>query len=443
MDDSVGVSRYTGPSKPSWLKNDAVSEAMRKFATGKEAFKWDGYPVLKFGFEKFLAIRLDRMEQRELQFVMGEFMQDGERKWIPGKKCITLKSQQFTKLCGLLFNDYVDHHSDPRNRDSQGNLSFMHNLGENVFFVWSSLDGSPIAHVRLYSLTGQGDWCPSATGTCFGVNTLNQLKAMVKDLSVFKAAKEVYEQRNRVGEIPLPAPNLDTLNLAMPCKMWKKLCSNLEENCVRCAELRMLFRQAYKREASHSCIWGEKDIQLTDEICRQVVRDLEYEKTVLGMVLLLRPWGKQETNIVNCYDFDVNKYFEEGEKKLWEQVLILATREMTGVKIIPVGGIAAPLPASAFPFPPLPTGPPPAKPPPPTTPTASSSVASGSGPVPAVTRHETMTAASKAKKDAEGNTDGGGKKKKAKKSPVASADGKGEEEAIPDDVATWTDDFFG
>jgi hypothetical protein len=263
----------TEPPRSKWMGNpldDPITEMKRKFPPGKQAFLWEEeWPVFKFGYDKFIAIRLEKTKRHDLQFVLGDFDLGPENKWAPGKKSIWLNDVQFTRLCGMLFNGFLDLNKDPRNRDSEGRLSQMHNLGENVFFVWSTIDQTPIANVRLFSITGNGDWRPTLTGMSVGLKTFDWLKLMVKDLTIFKAAKAVYDSKRSVqfDVIPPVLPELEALETTLPFIMWQKFIAILQENCARCNELRLVFGIPFRREVGHTCNWGEKDLVLTNEIC--------------------------------------------------------------------------------------------------------------------------------------------------------------------------------
>ena len=111
---------------------DPNIDAKKKFISGKVAFHWDGYPTIKFGFNKFVCIRLDNQE--EMQAIVGDFTcsPPNSNNWYPDEKHVLLNNEQFLKLVGIVYNEFTNIERDPRS--VEGNMSTMFHLGGSKFF---------------------------------------------------------------------------------------------------------------------------------------------------------------------------------------------------------------------------------------------------------------------------------------------------------------------
>lgn len=111
---------------------DPNIDAKKKFLSGKIAFQWDGFPTMKFGFNKFVCIRLDAQE--EMQAIIGDFTcsPPNSGNWYPDEKHVLLNNEQFLKLVGIVYNDFTNTERDPRS--IEGNMSTMFHLGGSTFF---------------------------------------------------------------------------------------------------------------------------------------------------------------------------------------------------------------------------------------------------------------------------------------------------------------------
>lgn len=112
--------------------SDPNIDAKKKFQSGKIAFQWDGFPTMKFGFNKFVCIRLDAQE--EMQAIIGDFTcsPPNSGNWYPDEKHVLLNNEQFLKLVGIIYNDFTNTERDPRS--IEGNMSTMFHLGGTTFF---------------------------------------------------------------------------------------------------------------------------------------------------------------------------------------------------------------------------------------------------------------------------------------------------------------------
>ncbi|GAV09142.1 hypothetical protein RvY_18736 [Ramazzottius varieornatus] len=74
-----------------YVNEDPNIEYKRNFPTGKPAFLYQGFPVMKFGYDKFCCLRLT--DENELEAVIGDFTCDppGSGKWEPRAKHVVLE----------------------------------------------------------------------------------------------------------------------------------------------------------------------------------------------------------------------------------------------------------------------------------------------------------------------------------------------------------------
>ena len=124
-DKTCGKRKYT-PAM------DAESVAKRKFPTGKEAFKFETFPVLKFGIDKFICCRL---VNDKLSVIIGDFQQGPTANdWTPSQKSVDLDHLQFLKLVGNIIGDFTKIVHDPEVHED---LSSMYDLGGDYYFCWT------------------------------------------------------------------------------------------------------------------------------------------------------------------------------------------------------------------------------------------------------------------------------------------------------------------
>ncbi|GAV09638.1 hypothetical protein RvY_19142 [Ramazzottius varieornatus] len=315
-----------------YVNEDLNIEHKRKFPTGKPAFLYQGFPVMKFGYDKFCCRRLT--DENELEAVIGDFTCDppGSGKWEPGAKHVVLNKEQLLRLVGLIFNNFTTNCRDAKVADTGAKLSSMYNLGKEVHFVWCAYNDTAMANVRQYFRRADGDMQATSQGVSLTPKAYDSFRTGIMDLTLMIKAEKVLSFRT--GPIPpLPKPNLEELIMGLPFVMFKQWLSRLEEKCDKCQQLRLVFKEPLRRDAAHTCHWGRTELTLDQCMKAEIFRELLHSKRVFGMLLLLKPYG-DASNFDNLLQFPIQDFLLTHKADLFEQMKVIAHEELKITKIV-------------------------------------------------------------------------------------------------------------
>ena len=219
--------------------------------------------------------------------------------------------------------------------------------------VWSSKDSTALANIRTYVRKANGDLQPTKQGISLTVKNFDALKSSIVDLSLLRTAQEVLvNQRSHPRQ--LPPPNLVGLLDALPFVMFKMWLKRLQDNCPRCTELQMIFKEPTQRDAFHTCHWkaGMTVLALSDSIKSEIMKELQGGRKILGKdifknqialctylfyvkgcLLLLNPFGSK-TDVDSLLTFDVRQFLDENYTHLWSAVKSTAMEELKVDKVV-------------------------------------------------------------------------------------------------------------
>ena len=232
-------------------------------------------------YDKFCCLRLTAEDQ--LEAVIGDFTCDppGSGRWEPGLKHVVLNNEQLLRLIGIIFNNFTTSFRDPKIESSGGALSSMYNLGKDVYFVWQAFNDTAMANVRQYFRRANGDMRATSQGVSLIPKTYESFRSSVMDLTLMNEAMLVLRCRSPPSPI-LPDPNMEELVTGLPFVMFKLWLARLQEKCDKCQQLRLVFQEPLRRDATHTCNWGQTELRLDDTMKNDIFKELLHTKRVFG-----------------------------------------------------------------------------------------------------------------------------------------------------------------
>ena len=232
-------------------------------------------------YDKFCCLRLTAEDQ--LEAVIGDFTCDppGSGRWEPGLKHVVLNNEQLLRLVGLIFNNFTTSCRDPKIESSGGALSSMYNLGKDVYFVWQAFNDTAMANVRQYFRRANGDMQATSQGVSLTPKAYESFRSSVMDLTLMNEAKLVLRCRATPSPI-LPDPKMEELVTGLPFVMFKLWLSRIQEKCDKCQQLRLVFKEPLRRDALHTCNWGQTELRLDDAMKNDIFKELLHTKRVFG-----------------------------------------------------------------------------------------------------------------------------------------------------------------
>ena len=148
--------------------------------------------------------------------------------------------------------------------------------------VWSSLNDSALANIRQYARRANGDLQATKQGISLGVKSFDSLRASIMDLTLMNVAKEILSRR--INEPTLPFIDLTDLQQALPFIVYKTWLQRVQENCKRCRDLRLIFKEPLRKDPGHSCHWktGLTEMVLSATMKNEIIKELQTGRKILG-----------------------------------------------------------------------------------------------------------------------------------------------------------------
>lgn len=260
---------------------------LRKLTNGSVAFHEDGFPVIRFAYDKFINVRLNKTDDGNVHsFVIGEWkMLPDHSAWEKTMKFITLNLRQFNVLCGLLILGKTDLPED------SGELTTRFNLGDSIYFSWNRWNRANVATIRTWTVLPNGDQVPTKRGISFGAAGYKTLKEVLFSGVVHKEAATLDAGVNRDG-INYPFLREETRK-----KLWDYLHQEEAKKCWACTS----------GEGPHSCKLNPKMAPFTVVDWKQAENSLKANKWLEGFLLLRNRLSPKQ-----LLEFDAAKYLADN-----------------------------------------------------------------------------------------------------------------------------------